>query len=163
MEAGLTKKPKERQCDECGYVPLRRFARAGRTEKFKGLELELPATLELTECESCGERYDSGDDGEILEHLLRELYAACMRKSLEASLGVLTAERSLAEIERQLCLAEGYLSKVKKSEMPSLQLVGLLALLATDPGRGLDVIASVKQGESPPPTAESLVRSRKRA
>ena len=62
---------KERQCDSCGYHPLRRFARAGRTEVYNGKLIELPADLALIECERCGERYDSVEDIEKLDAIAR--------------------------------------------------------------------------------------------
>lgn len=68
-EASITR---ERQCDECGKLGLRRFARAGRVEWHKGFVIILPEDLALIECEGCGERYDSDDDCQVIDDLIKQ-------------------------------------------------------------------------------------------
>lgn len=72
------KVPKVRQCDNCGHTPLRRSARAGRMETYKGFEIELPADIELTECDACGERYDASEDILNIDSFLKDKYYAIM-------------------------------------------------------------------------------------
>lgn len=152
-----------RRCDTCGNAVLRRYGRPGRIEKYKGLSFVMPETLALIECEACGERYDASDDLDAIEKIAKEMYQQRTRNVIESALQRLTAGRSLAELERQLCLSVGYLSKIKKSEEPSFQLVALLALLAENPA-SLDVLASIRgDAEVADAQLELDVHARKRA
>jgi len=51
---------------------------------------------------------------------------------------------SLASVERELGLSEGYLSKIRKSAEPSFQLVALLAIIAENPKAAFSTIDALR-------------------
>lgn len=127
--------PYDRVCAACGGT-VRRFARAGRTGRYKGFELPLPSSLELVECERCGERFVSRTDRGRIEEALAAEYRRHLRAKLEVALRKLDdAGFKLIDVERELGLSAGYLSKVRKRVEPSFQLVALLSLVADEPLR----------------------------
>lgn len=141
----MTTKTKERRCTACGTGIVRRSAKAGRVDVYKGLEFALPADLVLTACEACGERYTNLADAEKIDAALSEAYAAHVRTRIEASIGRLQeAGLSLATVEKELGLSEGYLSKIRKSVEPSFQLVALLAVIAENPKKMLSTIHALR-------------------
>lgn len=137
----MTTRDRERRCSACGEGPLRRFARKGRTDVYKGIELPLPADLPLVECASCGERFVTAVDAEKIDAVLGETYLALVRGRIEKAIARLQRVGiSIASVERSIGLSEGYLSKVRKSAEPSFQLVALLALIAEDPKAAFSTI-----------------------
>lgn len=140
-----TNKARERRCAACGKGPLERTARAGRFDEYKGVRLPIPAELPLIECAACGERYISASDAERIDEALSAAYTALVRAGVEASIEKLhRGGVSIASVERELGLSEGYLSKIRKSVEPSFQLVALLALIAQDPKAAFSTIAALR-------------------
>ena len=135
----------ERRCAACGKGVVRRTARAGRVDVYKGLTLPLPADLALNECDACGELYATVADAEEIDAALAAAYAVHVRDRVESSIGRLQeAGLSLATVERELGLSEGYLSKIRKSVEPSFQLVALLAVIAENPKKALSTIHALR-------------------
>lgn len=141
----MTMTTNERPCAACGKGVVRRTGRAGRVDVYKGLTLPLPADLALNECDACGEMYATVADAESIDLALATAYAAHVRGRVESSIGRLQAAGlSLAAVERELGLSEGYLSKIRKSVEPSFQLVALLAVIAENPQKALSTIHALR-------------------
>lgn len=68
------KKPK--LCVDCGKGQYRRIARAGRIENYKGFEIEIPAEIELLECDICHEILMGPEDMEKLAPVIEASYFA---------------------------------------------------------------------------------------
>ena len=141
-----TKQAKERRCAACGKGPLKRTARTGRVDVYKGVELPIPADLPLTECAACGERYVTAADAEKIDDALAASYTALVRVRVETAIEKLQKRGvSIASVERALGLSEGYLSKIRKSVEPSFQLVALLALVAENPKGAFSTIDALRE------------------
>jgi YgiT-type zinc finger domain-containing protein len=135
-------------CPVCGGT-VSTFARAGRTDTYKGIELAVPAELELTECEQCGETYVDPDEWRALSDALALAYREFVKKRLDADFRkIKRAGVSLASLERQLALSEGYLSKIRKDVEPSFQLVALVSLVAENPRKSLSTIGALKRTQT---------------
>lgn len=140
-----TNKARERRCAACGKGPLKRTARAGRVDVYKGVELPLPAELALIECHACGERYVTAADAEKIDDALAASYTALVRARVETAIEKLQLRGvSIASVERELGLSEGYLSKIRKSVEPSFQLVALLAIVAENPKAAFSTIDALR-------------------
>lgn len=106
----------------------------------------MPSSLPLVECEKCGERYPSGPDTDTVAEALAVAYRDHLRGKLEAALKKLTASGTrLGEIEEELGLSAGYLSKVRKRVEPSFQLVALLTLVADEPIRSMAKVRGLRR------------------
>ena len=138
-------KARERRCAACGKGPLKRTARAGRVDVYKGVELPIPAELPLVECVACGERYITAADAEKIDDALAASYTALVRARVETAIEKLQQRGvSIASVERELGLSEGYLSKIRKSVEPSFQLVALLAIIAENPKAAFSTIDALR-------------------
>lgn len=141
--------PYDKRCAACGETAVQRLARPGRRHVYKGIELEIPSTLALVECEKCGERYLTQADLAKLDDALGSAYVDHLRLKLGDSIEKLkTAGFTLAHVERELGLSLGYLSKVRKKVEPSFQLVALLALVADHPLRNLARLHGLRRASS---------------
>lgn len=138
-------KKTERRCPTCGKGIMRRFARAGRTDVYKGLTLPLPADLALIECDSCGETMVNVEDARRIDDALTHEYVQHARKLVDRAVGKLQKHGvSLASVEREIGVSEGYLSKIRKTAEPSFQIVALLTLLAENPKAALSRIHALR-------------------
>jgi hypothetical protein len=139
-------------CAECGERAVAPRAVAGRTSPWKQFaSLPIPAELQVPTCSKCGAEWINGKTAGALDAALEQAAAERLTKLAREALGVLGGCVSQRELEAELGLSAGYLSKVKHGkETPSAQLVGLLALLASRPAR-LDQLTHVwETGELPP-------------
>lgn len=139
-------------CAECGERAVVPHAAAGRTSPWKQFaSLPIPAEFQIPTCSKCGAEWIDGKTAAALDAALEQAAAQRLTKLVREALEVLGGCVSQRELEAELGLSAGYLSKVKHGkETPSAQLVGLLALLASRPAR-LDQLTHVwETGELPP-------------
>lgn len=57
------------KCGHCGGN-VKMIACAGRTAKYKGVTLAVPATFEIATCEKCGEEYMNAEECDKLDEAL---------------------------------------------------------------------------------------------
>jgi hypothetical protein len=125
---------KRRKCVSCGLGVVQSVAVAGRTTKFKGIEVEVPATLAIRTCDNCGEEFIHASEAKAHDLALEKVYRSTIRSRLVAALVALEPIGSMSRIEAVLGLSKGYLSKLKqKRAEASPILVSSLALIATAP------------------------------
>lgn len=139
-------------CAECGERAVSPRAVAGRTSPWKQFaSLLVPADVQIPTCSNCGAEWIDRKTAAVLDAALERAAAERLTKLAREALEVLGASMSQRDLESELGLSAGYLSKVKHGkETPSAQLVGLLALLAVRPAR-LDQLAHIwESGELPP-------------
>ena len=135
------------KCEVCGVGSVRRTARAGRTHEYRrGLELPVPADVQLDECDHCGEIYLDETDAEALHGALRGPYlewqkteiAALVERITDALPGIMQRE-----IERALGVTGTYLSHLlagrKEASRTLLTLLEEFALHPRDVRRKLDL------------------------
>lgn len=139
-------------CAECGERAVSPHAVAGRISPWKQFaSLPVPADVQIPTCLNCGAEWIDRKTAAVLDAVLERAAAERLTKLAREALEVLGASMSQRDLESDLGLSAGYLSKVKHGkETPSAQLVGLLALLAARPAR-LDQLAHIwESGELPP-------------
>ncbi len=139
-------------CAECGERAVAPHAAAGRTSPWKQFpSLPVSAEVQIPTCSKCGAEWIDRKTAATLDAVLERAAADRLTKVAREALAVLGASMSQRDLEAELGLSAGYLSKVKHGkETPSAQLVALLALLAARPAR-LDQLTHVwETGELPP-------------
>jgi NMD protein affecting ribosome stability and mRNA decay len=142
---------KMRKCHECGARAVRKLAKPGRMTKYRSMELEIPATLEIPTCGECGTEWFDGATDEALEEALERGYQRRLKDRLQTDLDTIFKKGiSQAYLERVLGVSTGYISKLKREERnPGSELVVAVRLLATDPEKMLskaaDVFAAAKE------------------
>jgi hypothetical protein len=131
------KAAKKTQCPACGEVgTIAKRARAGRFAVTKGVRVELPAKLALTECSNCHELWLDDAEADAYSAAVDAAFEHEMATRAIAALAVLEDVVTQAGLEKLLHLSHGYLSKVRnEAKVPSPALVSNLALLAADPKR----------------------------
>ncbi len=131
----MTNQRAPKLCPTCGKGTFSRFARAGRTEMYKGYAYELPADLVLKECSVCGEIPMTPAEIDRVSDVLEELHRARLTSAATRAIDTLVREAApVSKIEASLRLSPGYLSRIRSgASEPSFQLVALLALLARSP------------------------------
>lgn len=141
-----------RLCGECGRRAVAPRAVAGRTFPWKQFaSLPVPETVEIPTCSNCGTEWIDRRTAEQLDEDLSRAAASRLSALGREAIELLGASFNQRDLEVQLGLSAGYLSKVKHGkETPSASLVALLALLAARPSR-LEQVAHVwKTGSLPP-------------
>lgn len=139
-------------CAECGERAVAPRAVVGRTSPWKQFaSLPVPAELQIPTCSSCGAEWIDRKTAAAMDAALERAATERLTKLAREALEILGGCMSQRDLEAELGLSAGYLSKVKHGkETPSAQLVGLLALLASRPAR-LDQLTHVwGTGELPP-------------
>ncbi len=139
-------------CAECGQRAVALRAAAGRTSPWKQFaSLPIPAEIQIPTCSNCGAEWIDGKTAAVVDAALEQAAAARLTKLAREALDVLGRCMSQRDLEAELGLSAGYLSKVKHGkETPSAQLVGLLTLIASRPAR-LDQLTHIwETGELPP-------------
>ncbi len=139
-------------CAECGERAVAPRAVAGRTSPWKQFaSLPIPADVQIPTCSKCGAEWIDRKTAAVLDAVLEEAAEERLVRLARNALEDLGTSMSQRDLEFDLGLSAGYLSKVKHGkETPSAQLVGLLALLASRPAR-LDQLAHIwETGELPP-------------
>jgi hypothetical protein len=136
---------KTRKCFECGVRAIRKLAKPGRMTKYRSMELEIPATLEIPTCAECGTEWYDGPTTAALDEALDGIYQRRLKERLNVFLDKIFAKGiTQASLERSLGVSTGYISKLKREERnPGSELVVALGLLATDPERMIRKAADV--------------------
>ena len=134
-----------KKCFECGARAVRKTAKPGRIAKFRSMELEVPATLEIPTCAECGTEWYDGPTTTALETALEALYQKRLKERLNLFLDqILGKGISQAVLERSLGVSMGYISKLKREERnPGSELVVALGLVATDPEKMIEKAAGI--------------------
>lgn len=129
-------------CSSCGKGAVEPVQKPGRRMRFRNFKaLELPASLAIPTCNSCGEEWIDAGTTEALERALADAVTMVLTKLSEEAIQVLSEHCAQRDVEELLDLSRGYLSKVKHGkEKPSALLTALLALLARNPERRLDEV-----------------------
>ena len=122
------------KCPGCGAVgTVHKVARA-RREVHRGVAVDLPATLALTECSACSDCWLDDNEADAFSSAVDAAYADELRRRALESLAHLDAAVTQQKLEQLLHLSPGYISKLRHGvHVPSATLVGHLALLAVSP------------------------------
>ncbi len=123
------------RCHACGAEgSLQLCARAGRRSVYRGVPIELPATLQLTECSVCKEGWLDPEEMDAWSDAVDEAYGAQLQRLAVEALAKIEPVTTQRHLEQLLHLSHGYLSKIRsKAKAPSGMLVGHLTLIAADP------------------------------
>jgi hypothetical protein len=135
-------------CPACESGTVAPRTGRGRTSPYRNaLALPIADDFELPTCDACGEStLDSRAIKRLDAHLAKQLEALTGAR-VEASLEALAPHVTRGDLERQLGLAQGYLSKLAHgAKSSSAPLASLLMLLAADPKR----LAELRRMWSPP-------------
>ena len=125
---------KKFRCVECGTGTVVPVARPGRRQRYKMVDLILPAKVKVPTCDHCGAEYLSDLSAAADDSALEPLYRAELRKRAGKAIDRIRPHVPEAELERVLGLSRGYLSRLRAGRRdPSGDLVALLALLAKSP------------------------------
>lgn len=124
-------------CAECGKRAVEPAAAPGRRSPFRNFpDLEIPATLAIPTCSSCGTEWIDRETARKIDEALAAQSAVVLGDVARQAIEALSATMSQRELEATLGLSAAYLSKVRHGkETPSAPLVALLSLLAARPGR----------------------------
>ena len=147
---------KATKCPCCGRDCVVPLAQPGRVRRYRNAALTLPADLLVPTCRRCRHQILSFEAVPELHTRLEATYRAdlCQRAAVE--IARLSRCYSQHRVEVALDLSYGYLSRLRaKDGVPSAALVSLLALLADEPSRlleldrywSLPVDANVPKGE----------------
>ncbi|HVV48992.1 MAG TPA: helix-turn-helix transcriptional regulator [Polyangia bacterium] len=136
---------KLRKCFECGARAVRPVAKPGRMTKYRSMELEIPATVEIPTCTECNTQWSDSKTDAALDEALEGLYQKRLKERLNTYLDTILREGiTQAVLERSLGVSVGYISKLKREERnPGSELVVALGLLATNPGEMIEKAADV--------------------
>lgn len=122
-------------CPECGVGRIRPIEHAvyeSRYKVFPRLVAKGPVTIPT--CSHCKEEFTGPEHHAQLEAALKAAYPGQLRQRAVSLLDRLANHGvSQREVEKQLDLSPGYLSKVRGEKVPSASLVACLALLAEQP------------------------------
>ena len=123
------------KCVRCGSLSVRDRKGTGRTVRYKTMPtMELAPELEVPTCGRCKELHLDRMDQKALAQQLRDTYMRSLRDRVCIALDVLRQHVSWRWLEMRLGISQGYVSRLRaRAGNPSPELVGLLALLATDP------------------------------
>lgn len=120
-------------CGECGNRTVVPLAVAGRTSPFRQFgALPIPADFQVPTCSTCGAEWYDRKTSEQLDAVLAEAANQQLARLATEAIEHLAQVMNQRDLEVQLGLSAGYLSKVRHGkERPSAPLVALLSLLAT--------------------------------
>lgn len=146
--------PLPSRCPGCGAKgSVKVVARAGRKSVFRGVAIELPATLPLTECTACGEGWLDPAESDAWSDAVDDAYNAELRSRAREALAKIESVTTQRHLEWLLHLSHGYLSKVRNgAKSPSGMLVGHLALIAADPRERIAELERFSGWTKPTPT-----------
>lgn len=124
------------KCPRCGHHTLRPTAKAHRVCRYRLAVLTLPARLLVPTCSRCKHTLLSFEAVPELAATLDAEYRAELSRRAAAEITLLNRVCYLRQIEIQLDLSHGYLSRLRAGDgIPSAALVSLLALLRAEPSR----------------------------
>ena len=129
-------------CSSCGKGAVEPLRKHGRQMTFRNFAaLDLPESLAIPTCTSCGEEWLDAETTEALERALADAASKALTSLSVKAIGVLAEHSAQRDLEDLLDLSRGYLSKVKHGkEKPSALLAALLALLARNPERRIEEV-----------------------
>lgn len=139
-------------CGECGKKAVRPLAVPGRTLPWKQFPaLPLSAHIEIPTCANCGVEWINRKTAESIDADLAASATKVLSAAAREAIDVLTGTFSQQDLEEELGLSAGYLSKLKHGkESPRAPLVALLALLAARPSRLNEIKHVWATGRMPP-------------
>lgn len=148
-----------RLCGECGKRTVVPLAVAGRTSPWKHFPaLPISADIEIPTCSNCGAEWIDRKTAEKIDADLARAAGERLSKVARDAIEVLGDSFNQRDLERDLGLSAGYLSKVKHGkETPSTSLMALLTLLAARPARLEQVTRVWETGELPPRIVDNSI------
>ena len=146
-------------CAECGERAVAPRAVGGRTSPWKHFpSLPVSADLEIPTCSKCGAEWIDRKTAEKIDAALARAAGERLSNVARHAIEVLGDSFNQRDLERDLGLSAGYLSKVKHGkETPSASLVALLTLLAARPARLEQVTRVWETGELPPRLVDTSI------
>jgi hypothetical protein len=135
-KAAGTERPRTSTCSRCGAKrSVRLQKRIGRSIAYRTLPaLPLPEDVAIPTCSRCKAEFLDKATRKALAPLLARLYAAELRRRIQGAIEALSQVTSQRQIEKNLGLSQGYLSRLKAGAgTPSPALVLQLQQLALDP------------------------------
>jgi hypothetical protein len=112
----------------------------GRVRRYRNSALTLPADLLVPTCRRCRHQILSFETVSELQARLEATYRADLCERAAVEIARLSRCYSQHRVEVALDLSYGYLSRLRaKDGVPSAALVSLVALLAAEPGRLLEL------------------------
>lgn len=146
-------------CADCGERAVAPRALGGRTSPWKHFpSLPVSANLEIPTCSNCGAEWIDRKTAERIDADLARAAGERLSKVARGAIEVLGDSFNQRDLERDLGLSAGYLSKVKHGkETPSASLVALLTLLAARPVRLEQVTRVWETGELPPRLVDTSI------
>ena len=125
-----------RKCPCCGHRTLRLTREPGRSCRYRNTYLTLPTELPVPTCRRCRHMVLTYESVPELKATLEATFRAELVHRASVEISHLAQFYSQRRIEREIDLAQGYLSRLKGGDgVPSAALVCLLALLRNDPQR----------------------------
>ena len=122
------------RCIECGVGTVRPIARVGRRQRYKMMELVLPAGVKVPTCDKCGVEYLSESSAAAEDAALEPLYRRELRRRAKEAIERLMPYVDERDLEQLMGLSRGYLSRLRTGQRdPSADLVALMTLLARNP------------------------------
>ena len=129
-------RPRASKCPCCGHRTLRPTAKAHRVCRYRLAVLALPTRLLVPTCSRCKHTLLSFEAVPELAVTLDAAYRAELSRRAAAEITLLKRVYYLRQLEIQLDLSHGYLSRLRAGDgIPSAALVSLLALLRVEPNR----------------------------
>ena len=125
-----------RKCPCCGHRTLRPTREPGRSCRYRNAYLTLPTELPVPTCRRCRHMMLTYESVPELKATLEATFRAELVHRASVEITHLAQFYSQRRIEREIDLAQGYLSRLKGGDgVPSVALVSLLALLRQEPSR----------------------------
>ena len=131
---------KATKCPCCGRDCVVPLAQPGRVRRYRNAALTLPADLLVPTCRRCRHQLLSFEAVPELHARLEATYRADLCERVAVEIARLSRRYSQHSVEVALDLSHGYLSRLRaKDGVPSASLVSLLALLAAEPDRLIEL------------------------
>ena len=125
-----------RKCPCCGHRTLRLTREPGRSCRYRNTYLTLPTELPVPTCRRCRHMVLTYESVPALKATLEATFRAELVHRAKVEITHLAQFYSQREVEREIDVAQGYLSRLKGGDgVPSVALVCLLALISQEPSR----------------------------
>ncbi len=129
-------RPSASKCPCCGRRGLRPTREPGRALRYRNMCLTLPTGLPVPTCRLCRHQVLTFEAVPELESTLASLFRAELMHRASVEITHLSKFFSQRRLEREIDLSQGYLCRLRSGDgVPSVALVCLLALLASEPSR----------------------------
>ena len=127
----------------CGSGTVRASSGSGRTWAFKDIpDLPVPDSAHIPTCDHCGEEFIDKETEESIIPLLEQAYTNALAEKFEAAIFALRkAGLSQLDIEREIGLSDGYISKLKAGKNTRRPLASFIILVASNPS----ILSAVKK------------------